>query len=288
MMKGWTESFDSDEALFVIIEVCSFTGASMRTIGLACSYDGTNYFGFQTQPGENTVQDKLEAAIARLTGQDIRIHGSGRTDSGVHARKQVVSFITDSKIPIERWAMALNTLLPKDIVVFAAKEMPDHFHAQKSAVHKTYRYSIWCGKYPDPFLRRTSFHHWGLLDVERMSKGLTHLLGTHDFTSFASTRGTKECKVRTIYDAHIECSTPFTGFQAHDGFEIHVYITGSGFLYNMVRIIVGTLLQVGEGRRSPEEIKSILEGKKRSLAGPTALPHALTLWDVNYGELEIP
>jgi tRNA pseudouridine38-40 synthase len=260
----------------------------MRNIGIALSYEGTGYSGFQTQPGRNTVQDQLEQAIARLTGEESKVTGSGRTDAGVHARKQVVNFITSSRIPIERWPLALNTLLPKDIIVYAAKEMPDEFHARRSAKRKTYRYSIWCGKFPDPFLRRTFLHHPRPLDVQRMREGLVHLVGEHDFTSFCSTKEAKECKVRTIYDARIECSEPQAEYQVLSGMELNIYITGSGFLYNMVRIIVGTLLEVGEGKREPNEMAYILEAKDRALAGPTAMPHALTLWDVHYGELNFP
>jgi tRNA pseudouridine38-40 synthase len=260
----------------------------MRNIGIALNYEGTGYCGFQTQPGLNTVQGQLERAVARLTGEDIKVTGSGRTDAGVHARKQVVNFLTSSSIPIDRWPMALNTLLPKDIVVFAAKEMPDEFHARRSAKRKTYRYSIWCGKFPDPFLRRTFLHHPRPLDVERMRQGLAHLVGRYDFTSFCSTKDVKESKVRTIYDARIVCSEPQVEHQMLSGLAIDIYVTGSGFLYNMVRIIVGTLLQVGEGKREPHEMADILKGKDRALAGPTAMSHALTLWDVNYGELNFP
>lgn len=243
------------------------------------SYDGTAYHGFQIQPGKITIQECLEQAIRILTGESVKVRSSGRTDAGVHARGQVFNFHTASKIPIERWAMALNARLPEDIVVRDARIVPDDFHSRRSAKRKTYRYTIRYGKLPDLFRRHLEFHHPTKLDLEAMREGLKWLVGQHDFVSFCSARSTKLSTVRTIYEARLECE-PWD--EELGSCAVHVYLTGNGFLYNMVRIIVGTLLQVGEGKRTSADISSILEAKNRKAAGPTAMPHGLMLWEVFY------
>lgn len=253
----------------------------MRNLCMTVSYDGTGYNGFQVQPGLNTIQEHIENSIRQLTGEKLKITASGRTDAGVHARAQVFNFHTHSQIPLERWSLAINTRLPDDIVVCEAKEMPLDFHSRRSAKKKTYRYTIRVGRYPNLFLRHTEFHHPTPLDIESMKEGLRHVVGVHDFTSFCSARSDKENRVRTIYDAWIQCE-PFD--DRLNSYAMHIYLTGSGFLYNMVRIIVGTLIEVGEGKRSSESISSILAAKNRRLAGPTAMPHGLMLWEVNYDE----
>jgi len=265
-----------------------------RNIALVISYDGTAYNGFQSQPSRNTIQDKLEEAVRILTGETLRVTGSGRTDAGVHARKMVVHFRTASKIPIERWAVALNSRLPEDIVVHSAREVPEHFHAIRSALRKTYRYTINTSRFPDPFRRKYEYHHPIPLDVEAMRKGLAHLVGEHDFTSFASPQSQLDNHVRTIYEARLELEEPPLSFPTLlEDFDrerypgrtralIHLYITGNGFLYQMVRIIAGTILLVGEGKLSPDDIPAILAAKDRNRAGPTAVPWGLTLWDVVY------
>lgn len=271
----------------------------MRNIGLLVSYDGTEYSGFQSQPCGNTVQDKLEEAILALSGERVKLIGSGRTDAGVHARGQVANFHTESSIPAERWALALNGRLPGDIVVQTAFDVPEHFHSRRGAIRKTYRYSINCNRIPDLFRRRYELHHPAPLNVNAMREGLTHLLGEHDFTSFTSPLSTKPSHVRTVLDARIEVDQPDVvtfgvpnvyHSEAWDGNRypgkqrgvIHLYVTGNGFLYNMVRIIAGTLMQVGEGKRRPEDIAGILAACDRAKAGPTAMPHGLTLWEVAY------
>lgn len=260
------------------------------------SYDGTDYYGFQSQPGGNTIQDKLEEAIFILSGERVRLTGSGRTDAGVHARGQVVNFYTSSSIPADRWARALNARLPDDIVVQSAFPVPDEFHARRWAIRKTYRYSINCNRNPDLFRRRYEFHHPTPLDFEAMRSGLAHLLGEHDFSSYTAPQSTKPSHIRTILDTRLEVEKNGIGFpdapelQAWDQSRypgrqrgiVHLYITGNGFLYNMVRIITGTLIQVGEGKRTPEDIGTILAARDRSKAGPTAVPHGLTLWEVEY------
>ncbi len=242
---------------------------------MTVSYDGTAYNGFQTQPQKNTIQDKIEEAIMTLTGERVKIIASGRTDAGVHARGQVINFMTDSKIPVERWALAVNSRLPRDIVVLHAEEVPAEFHARKSAKRKTYCYTINCGRFPDVFQRWFQFHHPTPLNVEEMRKALQFIVGEHDFTSFCSRKSDKESHVRTIYEAVIEQEPPSV---------IRVRITGNGFLYNMVRIIAGTLIEIGEGKRDSGDMRRILLAKDRTQAGPTAMAHGLMLWKVEYDE----
>lgn len=244
----------------------------MRNLCVKVSYDGTNFSGFQSQPRERTVQCEIEKAIKKLSGETITIIGSGRTDAGVHAQGQIFNFFTESRIPKERWAIALNTRLPKDIVVLEVFDVPEHFHARKSAKRKTYRYTIDNGKFPDVFGRQFRFHHPAKLDLDAMREGIVHLIGEHDFTSFTSIHSTKPHHIRTIYDAYF----------IREGQFIHLYVSGNGFLYNMVRIIMGTMLWVGQGKLAPADIKTILEGQNRALAGPTAMSHGLMLMNVEY------
>jgi len=244
---------------------------------MVVSYDGTEYNGFQSQPKGRTIQDEIEAAIKRLTGEEVRIEGSGRTDAGVHARGQVFNFLTESPIPIGKWPVALNAWLPEDIVIRSAEEVHSGFHARHSAKRKTYRYTISTGPYPDVFARRYQFHHYRPLDVRAMREAWEYFRGTHDFTSFTSIHSTKKSHIRTIYDVWVE--------EGAEGV-LHFYVTGSGFLYNMVRIMIGTTIFVGEGKRRSADIPDILAAKDRSKAGPRAMAHGLTLWQVDYAEPE--
>ncbi len=255
----------------------------MRNIRLTVSYDGTRYFGFQAQPQKNTIQDKLEEAIAVLTGERGRLISSGRTDAGVHARGQVVNFHTASSIPGHRWAMALNTRLPEDIIVTCSEEVDPAFHASYQAERKTYRYTINIGKYRDVFRQPFQFHHPTKLDLTAMEKALNCLVGEHDFSSFCSRKSTKTSHVRTLFEARMEKEAPPEHATAadHPGV-VHFFFSGSGFLYNMVRIIMGTLIQIGEGKKDWRDMRSILEGRDRSLAGPTAEARGLMLWEVKY------
>ncbi|WP_115995351.1 tRNA pseudouridine(38-40) synthase TruA [Cohnella lupini] len=273
----------------------------MRNIALIVSYDGTEYYGFQSQPSGNTVQDRLEHAIYMLSGEQVKVIGSGRTDAGVHARGQIVNFSTESSIPIDRWALALNTRLPNDIVIQCAYVVPEHFHARRKALSKTYRYTINCNRTPDLFRRRYEFHHPTPLDFEAMRAGLECLLGKHDFSSFTAPQSTKPSHIRTILEARLVVETNRDYQQMADTANdfgrdwderfypgkqrgvIHLHITGTGFLYNMVRIIAGTLIQIGEGKRTSADMAEILAARDRARAGPTAVPHGLTLWEVVYG-----
>lgn len=248
------------------------------------SYDGTNYNGFQTQRDGKTIQDHLEKAIEMLTGDVVKIIGSGRTDAGVHAYGQVFNFHSLSAIPVQRWPMALNTRLPEDIVVREAFEVPELFHSRRSAKRKTYRYTVNANQFIDVFTRNTQFHHHGRLDIGAMESAIKYFIGTYDFTSFASRGSTKSSHVRTLYDAYIVVDDTMCRSSSNDQGVIHTYITGSGFLQHMVRIMMGTLLEVGEGKKSPEDIPGIIASLDRSQAGPTAEGKGLTLWDVEYSD----
>ncbi|MBU8807188.1 tRNA pseudouridine(38-40) synthase TruA [Bacillus subtilis] len=238
------------------------------------SYDGHLFNGYQVQPGKRTVQDELEKALAVLHKSKDRIPvvSSGRTDSGVHAAGQVIHFDTPLSIPAERWPYALNALLPDDIAVKQAEIADDGFHARFSAVKKEYRYFVYTEKHPDVFKRHYAYHFSYRLNVQDMREAAKHLIGTHDFTSFCAAKTEVQDKVRTIYE--------LDWTETADGLQMR--ITGSGFLYNMVRIIVGTLLDAGIGKISPDEVKPMLEAKDREAAGRTAPGHGLYLWNVYY------
>lgn len=254
----------------------------MRNIRLAISYEGTRYYGFQIQPDRPTIQGKLLEAIYAITAERPQLHGSGRTDAGVHAKGQVVNFLTQSRLPAERWCQALNAHLPEDIVVWAADEVPESFHARKSALRKTYSYQINANRFPDPHLRHLELHHPGALNIDHMEEAIRYFEGEHDFTSFSSVHSSSVSKIRTIYEARLE-RLPLEGMEEAAGAgRVRLIFTGNGFLYNMVRIMAGTLLSVGEGKLKPSDIPSILAAKDRSAAGPTAKPHGLMLWNVEY------
>ncbi|ASB63329.1 tRNA pseudouridine synthase A [Bacillus sp. A053] len=238
------------------------------------SYDGHLFNGYQVQPGKRTVQDELEKALAVLhkSKERIPVVSSGRTDSGVHAAGQVIHFDTPLSIPAERWPYALNALLPDDIAVKQAEIADDGFHARFSAVKKEYRYFVYTEKHPDVFKRHYAYHFSYRLNVQDMKEAAKHLIGTHDFTSFCAAKTEVQDKVRTIYE--------LDWTETDDGLQMR--ITGSGFLYNMVRIIVGTLLDAGIGKIAPDDVKSMLEAKDREAAGRTAPGHGLYLWNVYY------
>jgi tRNA pseudouridine38-40 synthase len=245
----------------------------MERIKCIIAYDGTNFAGYQLQPNKRTVQGELERALAQIhKGDSIRVYASGRTDASVHAYGQVIHFDSPFAIPEERWAKALNALLPDDIIVKEVNKVPSSFHARFSAKAKEYRYRVRTAQEPDVFLRNYVYHYPYPLNNEAMEKALTYLIGTHDFTSFCSAKTDVEDKVRTIYKAKM--------FVEKD--EIVFQLIGNGFLYNMVRIIVGTMLEVGRGKIKPEDIPFILEKKDRSLAGKTAPGNGLYLWSVQY------
>ncbi|WP_046213336.1 tRNA pseudouridine(38-40) synthase TruA [Paenibacillus wulumuqiensis] len=257
----------------------------MRNLCMTVNYDGSRYNGFQTQPDGNTVQDHLEKAIASIIGEKPKIHGSGRTDAGVHAVGQVFNFITESPVPADRWPLALNGRLPRDIIVTGSREVPLEFHSRRSAKRKTYRYTINANQYPDVFLRHMQLHHPGKLDVQAMEEAFHHFVGTYDFTSFASRYSQKQSHIRTVLETRLEIDYSQTRPHTRDQGILHFYITGNGFLQHMVRIIIGTLIQVGEGKHKPDAIPGMIAACDRSAAGPTAVSKALTMWGVHYDDI---
>lgn len=237
------------------------------------SYDGTLFAGYQVQPEKRTVQLEFEKALRIMhKGKEIKVTASGRTDAGVHAKGQVIHFDSPYSFPAENWGKALNALLPEDIAVMSVEEASADFHARFDASGKEYRYMISLSKKRDPFQRNYSYHFPYTLDYGAVKETLPFLLGTHDFTSFCSAKTEVEDKVRTIKEIEL---------LEGDGMLIFRFV-GSGFLYNMVRILVGTLLEVGTGKKKPEDMAEILEKKDRSFAGKTAPGQGLYLWEVFY------
>lgn len=238
------------------------------------SYDGHLFYGYQVQPGQRTVQDELEKALQTLhkAKEPIPVVSSGRTDSGVHAVGQTIHFDSPLSIPEAKWPYALNALLPDDISVRKAEAVNDQFHARFSAKRKEYRYMIYRGRHPDVFKRYYAYHVPYDIDMEKVKEASRYLVGTHDFTSFCATKTEVKDKVRTVHE--LEWSDTGDGLQMR--------IVGSGFLYNMVRIIAGTLLDVGTGKFSPGDIEKMILAKNRDAAGRTAPAHGLYLWRVIY------
>lgn len=248
------------------------------TIKCTLQYDGTAYRGFQRQPDQQpTIQAVLEEAIASLTGEPTRVVAAGRTDSGVHAHGQVIHFRTRSRIPVDRWAAALNSRLPDDIVVIRAEQAPPHFHARFDAISKTYRYTIWNAPFPSPFLKRYAWWLRKPLDAAAMQEAARLLEGRHDFSAFRAAGGSARTSVRTLSQLRVEVVEAFP-----EGRIIHFWAQADGFLYHMVRNLVGTLVLVGLGEQEPGWVASVLAGKDRNAAGPTAPAHGLTLWEVRY------
>ena len=244
----------------------------MRRVKLIVAYDGTNYCGWQIQPNGITVEEVLNKKLSKLTGEDIKIIGASRTDSGVHAMGNVAVFDTDTTIPPERIAYALNQRLPDDIVAVSSEEVPHNWHPRYCNCSKTYEYHILNSQIPDPNRRLNRYFVSYKLDLDKMREAASYIVGEHDFVSFCNVRTNVEDTVRTVYSLDVESN----------GDEITIRITGNGFLYNMVRIIVGTLLRVGRGFYTPEQVKEILEAKNRKAAGVTAPPHGLMLVKIDY------
>jgi len=244
----------------------------MKRIKLIVAYDGTNYCGWQVQPNGITIEEVLNKALKKLTGEDILIIGASRTDSGVHAMGNVAVFDTETTIPPEKIAVALNQRLPEDIVIVKSEEVEADFHPRYCDCSKTYEYHIINTRIPVPTKRLTNYFVSYVLDIEKMREAASYLVGEHDFVSFCNVRTDVENTVRTISTLDI----------LTNGDEITIRITGNGFLYNMVRIIVGTLIRVGRGFYEPEKVKEILEAKDRKAAGVTAPAHGLMLMEIKY------
>lgn len=244
----------------------------MKRVKLVVAYDGTNYCGWQIQPNGITIESVLNEALTKLLGEEIRVTGASRTDSGVHSLGNVAVFDTNTRIPPEKISYALNQRLPEDIVVQSSCEAAPDWHPRHCDSRKTYEYRILNRKFPMPTRRLDTYFTYYPLDVGKMQAAAARLEGTHDFKSFCSVNTQVEDTVRTIYSCRVK----------RQGDIITIRVTGSGFLYNMVRIIAGTLLQAGMGRIEPEQIDQILAAKDREAAGPTAPAHGLTMIGIEY------
>lgn len=241
-------------------------------VKLVVAYEGTNYCGWQIQPNGITIEQVLNETLSSLLGEEITVTGASRTDAGVHSLGNVAVFETHTKMPAEKISFALNQRLPEDIVVQESCQVPEDFHPRFSKSRKTYEYRILNCRFRQPLERRTSYFYHYPLDVSAMQKAAAYLVGEHDFTSFASVHAQTNTYVRMIYALDV----------VREGDMIRIRVQGNGFLYNMVRIIAGTLIQVGAGIKKPEDMESILAGKDRELAGSTAPAHGLTMIGLEY------
>lgn len=246
----------------------------MRKIKLVVEYDGSKYFGWQYQPNGITIQEVLEKILLRVTKEKTNVVGSGRTDSGVHAEGQVAHFVTRSRMSGKEFIKAFNSLLPRDIVVKSAEEVSAGFDARRSAIKKIYRYTILNQEYPSAFDYSRSMFIQYVLDLPAMKQAATHLIGNHDFTSFQGANCETKSPVRELYRID---------FERQDNYII-IHFEGKGFLKYMVRNMVGTLVEVGKGRLSPDGMKEVLESRNRKNAGPTAQPQGLCLVKVFYDD----
>jgi tRNA pseudouridine38-40 synthase len=244
----------------------------LRRLLLTLEYDGTDFFGWQIQAAGRTVQGLLEEAVRRLTQEAVRVTGASRTDSGVHAEGQAAHFDTHSPLAAPRFVPALNFYLPPDVSVLSCHEVDASFHARYGAASKLYRYRILRSGPRRPLRERFVLREWRPLDLDSMSRCAALLFGEHDFSSFASEHSEDESHVRRLTRSEL--------VEASD--ELHYLVEANGFLYNMVRAIVGTLLGVGHGRMTPEQFEQVLCARQRSLAGPTAPARGLTLVRVSY------
>lgn len=235
-------------------------------------YDGTEFYGFQRQPNVRTVDRVLEEAILKLTGQEVKVVGAGRTDAGVHALGQVIAFDTGSAIPPERFARALNTCLPEDIKAIASEQVSDRFHPAFDSIRKTYRYQIYRSWEGYTLNRRDAFQYTGSLNIELIKKAAVLMTGEHDFRGFMASGSDVKTTVRKVYDLTVTENYPWLTFE----------VTGSGFLYHMVRNMVGTLIEIGREAMDLENLQEVLKNGDRSLAGPTAPAKGLCLLRVFY------
>jgi len=245
---------------------------SVKRILLIVAYDGTNYHGWQAQDNATTIEGELNKALSKLLKKEIEVIGASRTDAGVHALCNLAVFDSDMNIPADKYAYALNQMLPEDIKVRQSLEVEEDFHPRKRKISKTYRYVYSSEEFPNPLKTRYSCFTYYKMDIDLMSQASKYLLGEHDFTSFCSVNGTALTNVRTIDDISVR----------REDTDVIIEVTGNGFLYNMVRIIAGSLLDVGRGKTKPEDMKRILEACDRTAAGPTAAACGLTLVDIKF------
>ncbi|MBQ9119192.1 MAG: tRNA pseudouridine(38-40) synthase TruA [Lachnospiraceae bacterium] len=255
----------------------------MKRVMLRVAYDGTEYCGWQVQPNGITIEEVLNRQLTRITGTEVAVIGASRTDSGVHAKGNVCVFDTESRIPAEKFAFALNAGLPQDVVVQNSCEVAADFHPRHCDCHKTYEYRIYNATFPDPLLRRYSHFLYHKLDVEAMRQAAQYLVGEHDFKSFCSVNTQVKDTVRRVNSIEVLAEPRQTAAE-EDAKLITIRINGNGFLYNMVRIIAGTLIQVGFHRYPPEQVATILAAKDRAAAGETAPACGLTLIEICYQE----
>ena len=244
----------------------------MRNIKLTIEYDGKDFNGWQKQPNKLNIQGNIEKVISEITKEEIELIGSGRTDAGVHAIGQVANFKTNSNIPIEKFAIAINSRLKKSIIIKKAEEVPERFHSRYNCKKKTYRYIINNSDMGSAIYRNLEYNIKMPLNLENMKKASKYFEGEHDFSAFKASGTSSKSRVRTIYSADVK----------KENERIIIELTGNGFLYNMVRIISGTLVEVGLGKIRPEEIKDIIDSKNRQMAGKTLPPYGLYLVEVNY------
>lgn len=247
----------------------------MRNLKVMMAFRGTKYHGYQRQINALTVQEVTEAAVSKILNTPITIHGCSRTDTGVHAEMFCFTFQTENMIPLRNFVRGINGYLPDDISVLSCEEAPLDFHARFSCKGKTYLYRIHCSESKNPFLKDLALHYRRPIDIDLMREAASKFIGTHDFGSFCADCSKKVDTVRTIYQFQIEINEN----------DVRILVKGNGFLYNMVRILVGTLLDINEGRIKIDEIESIMKARDRKLAGRTAPPHGLYLHEVYYDSI---
>ena len=248
----------------------------MKRVMLTIAYDGTNYCGWQTQKNGLAVEEVINNTLSEMLGEDICVIGASRTDAGVHAMGNVAVFDTDSRIPADKFSYALNQRLPDDIVIQSSCQVDDGFHPRHCNSTKTYEYKILNRRFPMPTERLYSHFLYYNLNIKKMQDAADYLVGTHDFKSFCSVNTQVKDTIRTIFSINVEKSDE----------TVKIRVSGNGFLYNMVRIISGTLIQAGTGQINPEDVKTMLEAKDRNAAGPTAPARGLTLVGIKYEKRE--
>ena len=246
--------------------------AAARNLKIVIEYDGSAYVGWERQKNGLGIQEVMEDAVHTITRERVVVDGSGRTDAGVHALGQVASFRIDKEIQVEKLRLGINAVLPPDIAVLLIEEVPSDFHARRSAKSKRYRYTILNGPARRPHFRHVSYHFPQPLDEAAMDEAAGYLVGEHDFTAFAREADQKKTCVRTILEARV----------VRDGAFLYIDVVGTGFLYNMVRIITGTLIEVGAGKRDPGSVPALLLSKRREQAGYTVPAQGLALVQVDY------
>ena len=267
----------------------------MKNYCMTIEYDGTRYLGWlRLKDTDKSIQGKIEDVLSRMCEHKVEIHGSGRTDAGVHAIGQVASFKIETDKKTDEIRDYLNQYLPEDISVTGVREVDDRFHARLNACEKTYLYRINNSNISDVFERKYVYQVKEALDIEKMKKAAQYLLGTHDFVGFSSLKKVKKSTVRTVFECRVSAHPSQEGSLLTEekacttagSNEVDIFITGDGFLYNMVRIIVGTLIEVGLGKKDAEVIQRVLDGKERETAGFTAPAQGLTLYKVKYANKE--